>query len=140
MSSNIDNLLSDLDNVVVSSSIKDACSDKRYLSKAIENAYLVENLKAKLDGNKSLDDVAHAVYEKFEGKITPAEFFGSAQYVQNFSGDNLVCSLSDKISKRDIEDGYLLDTNELDEEDAPDEIYDIADAYYLGDYENRDNL
>ena len=136
MSSNIDNLLSDLDNVVVKSAIDDACTDKRYLSKAIENAYLVENLKAKLDDNKSLDDVAHAVYEKFEGKFTPAEFVGSAQYVQFFSGDNLVDSLSDKISEQDIEDGYLLDTDELDEEDFyKDDCYEPVDAYFLSDYE-----
>lgn len=54
----IDTLLSYLDDNVVGSAIKDACNDKRYLSKAIENAYLVEDLKAKLDGNKSFDDVA----------------------------------------------------------------------------------
>lgn len=136
MSSNIDNLLSDLDNVVVGSAIDDACTDKRYLSKAIENAYLVENLKANLDGNKSLDDVAHAVYEKFEGKFTPAEFVGSAQYVQLFSGDNLVGSLSDKISEQDIDDGYLLDTDEFDEEDIyKEDCYEPVEAYYLNDYE-----
>lgn len=43
----IDNLLSYLDDNVVGSAIKDACNDKRYLSKAIENAYLVESFKAK---------------------------------------------------------------------------------------------
>lgn len=132
----IDALLKDLDNVVVASSVDDALEDKRYLSKAIENAYLVENLKAKLDGNKSFDDVAHAVYEKFEGKVTPAEFVGSAQYVRLFSGDNLVGSLSDKISEQDIEDGYLLDTDELDEEDFyKEDCYEPVDAYFLSEYE-----
>lgn len=112
--------------------VRKAIDDKARLSVAIENAYLAESL----DPNKGFSDIAHAVYAKFEGKITPAEFVGSAQYVKLFSGDDLVSVLSDKISEQDIEDGYLLDTDELDEDDAPDDIYDISDAYYLGDYES----
>lgn len=33
------------------------------MSTVIENAYLVENLKAKFDGNKSFEDVARSVYD-----------------------------------------------------------------------------
>lgn len=110
----IDTLLSYLDDNVVGSAIKDACNDKRYLSKAIENAYLVEDLKAKLDGNKSFDDVARAVYEKFEGKITPAEFVGSSVYTGCFSGEQLSATLNDKISERDYEAGHFFDTDELE--------------------------
>lgn len=131
----IDTLLSYLDDNVVGSAIKDACNDKRYLSKAIENAYLVEDLKAKLDGNKSFDDVARAVYEKFEGKITPAEFVGSSVYTGCFSGEHLSATLNDKISERDYEAGHFLDTDELDEDAIPDEVYNLADTYYIGDYE-----
>ena len=131
----IDTLLSYLDDNVVGSAIKDACNDKRYLSKAIENAYLVEDLKAKLDGNKSFDDVARAVYEKFEGKITPAEFVGSSVYTGCFSGEHLSATLNDKIFERDYEAGHFLDTDELDEDAIPDEVYNLADTYYIGDYE-----
>jgi len=131
----IDNLLSYLDDNVVGSAIKDACNDKRYLSKAIENAYLVESLKAKLDGNKFFDDVAHSVYDKFEGKITPAEFVGSSAYVGCFSGEHLSATLNDKISERDYEDGHFLDTDELPEDAVPDEVYNLADTYYIGNYE-----
>lgn len=123
--------MSYLDDNVVGSAIKDACNDKRYLSKAIENAYLVEDLKAKLDGNKSFDDVARAVYEKFEGKITPAEFVGSSAYVGCFSGEHLSATLNDKISERDYEDGRFLDTDELPEDDVPDEVYNLADTMSL---------
>lgn len=45
---------------------------------------MAESVRAKLYGNDSFGDVAHAVYEKFEGKIIPEEFVGSAQYVNNF--------------------------------------------------------
>lgn len=131
----INNLLSDLDDIVVGSAIKDACDDKRYLSKAIENAYLVEDLKAKLDGNKSFDDVARSVYEKFEGKITPAEFVGSSVYVGCFSGEHLSATLNDKISERDCEEGHFLDTDELPEDAVPDEVYNLVDTYYIGNYE-----
>nr|DAF27978.1 MAG TPA: hypothetical protein [Caudoviricetes sp.] len=79
----------------INADVDNAIDGKECLSVAIENAYLVESL----DPNKSFSDIAHAVYAKFEGKITPAEFVGSAQYVQNFSGDNLVSVLSDKISE-----------------------------------------
>lgn len=127
--------MSYLDDNVVGSAIKDACNDKRYLSKAIENAYLVEDLKVKLDGNKSFDDVARAVYEKFEGKITPAEFVGSSVYTGCFSGEHLSATLNDKISERDYEAGHFLDTDELDEDAIPDEVYNLADTYYIGDYE-----
>ena len=131
----IDTLLSYLDDNVVGSAIKDACNDKRYLSKAIENAYLVESFKAKLDGNKFFDEVAHSVYDKFEGKITPAEFVGSSAYVGCFSGEHLSATLNDKISERDYEAGRFLDTDELPEDDVPDEVYNLADTYYIGDYE-----
>lgn len=127
--------MSYLDDNVVGSAIKDACNDKRYLSKAIENSYLVEDLKAKLDGNKSFDDVARAVYEKFEGKITPAEFVGSSVYTGCFSGEHLSATLNDKISERDYEAGHFLDTDELDEDAIPDEVYNLADTYYIGEYE-----
>lgn len=87
-------------------------------SVAIENAYLAESVRAKLYGNDSFGDVAHVVYEKFEGKIIPEEFVGSAQYVNNFikgsfGENNLVYALSDKISEKEVADGYLLDTEGL---------------------------
>lgn len=118
-----------------------ALDDKKYLSSAIEDAYLLETLKAKLDGNKSFDDVAHAVYEKFEGKIIPEEFVGSAQYVNNFikgsfGENNLVYALSDKISEKEVADGYLLDTEGLSDWELDTyPIYDVVDAYQLGAYE-----
>lgn len=115
--------------------VRNALDDKKYLSSAIEDAYLLETLKAKLDDNKSLDDVAHAVYEKFEGKFTPAEFVGSSVYVGCFSGEHLSATLNDKISERDYEAGRFLDTDELSEDDVPDEVYSLADTYYIGDYE-----
>lgn len=111
----IDTLLSYLDDNVVGSAIKDACNDKRYLSKAIENAYLVEDLKAKLDGNKSFDDVAHAVYEKFEGKFTPAEFVGSSVYTGCF--DKLINDESGFVRAYVARQGYGLDKL-VDDEDS----------------------
>lgn len=48
---------------------KYACDNHEYLSKAIQNAYLIENKKAQVEGNTSFGDVAHAVYKKFEGRI-----------------------------------------------------------------------
>lgn len=119
----------------VDMAVRKALDDKKYLSSAIEDAYLLETLKAKLDGNKSFDDVAHAIYEKFEGKFTPAEFVGSSAYVGCFSGEHLSATLNDKISERDYEDGHFLDTDELDEDAIPDEVYNLADTYYIGDYE-----
>ena len=42
----------------VADGIETGCKHYKYLSTVIENAYLVENLKAKFDGNKSFEDVA----------------------------------------------------------------------------------
>lgn len=81
------------------------------------------------------DEVAHSAYDKFEGKITPAEFVGSSAYVGCFSGEHLSATLHDKISERDYEVGHFLDTDELDEDAIPDEVYNLADTYYIGDYE-----
>lgn len=108
----LDEFLSYVDNQVAVNVVY-GCDDKSRLSVAIENAYLAESVRAKLYGNDSFGDVAHAVYEKFEGKIIPEEFVGSAQYVNNFikgsfGENNLVYALSDKISEKEVADGYLL--------------------------------
>lgn len=128
--------MSYLDDNVVGSAIKDACNDKRYLSKAIENAYLVESLKAKLDGNKFFDEVAHSVYDKFEGKITPAEFVGSSVYVGCFSGEHLSATLYDKISERDFVSALYsyLDGAIADYYKSRDSIGIIAQCYAIEDF------
>lgn len=92
----IDNLLSYLDDNVVGSAIKDACNDKRYLSKAIENAYLVEDLKAKLDGNKSFDDVARAVYENF-GKYVGNTVKSRLRSVLDYSFHEELCQAGSRV-------------------------------------------
>lgn len=73
----LDEFLSYVDNWVAVDVVH-GCDDKSRLSVAIENVYLAESVRAKLYGNDSFGDVAHAVYEKFEGKIIPEEFVGSA--------------------------------------------------------------
>lgn len=136
----LDEFLSYVDNQVAVDVVY-GCDDKSRLSVAIENAYLAESVRAKLYGNDSFGDVAHAVYEKFEGKIIPEEFVGSAQYVNNFikgsfGENNLVYALSDKISEKEVADGYLLDTEGLSDWELDTyPIYDVVDAYRLGAYE-----
>lgn len=136
----LDEFLSYVDNQVAVNVVY-GCDDKSRLSVAIENAYLAESVRAKLYGNDSFGDVAHAVYEKFEGKIIPEEFVGSAQYVNNFikgsfGENNLVYALSDKISEKEVADGYLLDTERLSDWELDTyPIYDVVDAYRLGAYE-----
>lgn len=136
----LDEFLSYVDNQVAVDVVR-GCDDKSRLSVAIENAYLAESVRAKLYGNESFGDVAHAVYEKFEGKIIPEEFVGSAQYVNNFikgsfGENNLVYALSDKISEKEVADGYLLDTEGLSDWELDTyPIYDVVDAYRLGAYE-----
>ena len=136
----LDEFLSYVDNQVAVDVVH-GCDDKSRLSVAIENAYLAESVRAKLYGNESFGDVAHAVYEKFEGKIIPEEFVGSAQYVNNFikgsfGENNLVYALSDKISEKEVADWYLLDTEGLSDWELDTyPIYDVVDAYRLGAYE-----
>ena len=136
----LDEFLSYVDNHVAVDVVH-GCDDKSRLSVAIENAYLAESVRAKLYGHDSFGDVAHAVYEKFEGKIIPEEFVGSAQYVNNFikgsfGENNLVYALSDKISEKEVADGYLLDTEGLSDWELDTyPIYDVVDAYQLGAYE-----
>lgn len=136
----LDEFLSYVDNWVAVDVVH-GCDDKSRLSVAIENVYLAESVRAKLYGNDSFGDVAHAVYEKFEGKIIPEEFVGSAQYVNNFikgsfGENNLVYALSDKISEKEVADGYLLDTEVLSDWELDTyPIYDVVDAYRLGAYE-----
>lgn len=105
----------------------------KWLSTVIENAYLVENLKAKFNDNNSFDDVARAVYEKFEGKVTPAEFVGSCAYTECFIGESFSKALPDKISEQDIKEGLYLDTSEF----TPDDILLCDfDYYHIMDYED----
>lgn len=75
----------------VADGIDTGCKHHKYLSTVIENAYLVENLKAKFDGNKSFEDVARSVYDEFEGKVTPAEFVGSCAYTECFIEERRAC-------------------------------------------------
>lgn len=77
---------------------KYACDNHEYLSKAIQNAYLIENKKAQVEGNTSFGDVAHAVYKKFEGRITPEEFIGSSVYIECFTGKKFADALSNETS------------------------------------------
>lgn len=109
-------LLSYLDDNVVGSAIKDACNDKRYLSKAIENAYLVEDLKAKLDGNKSFDDdalVRYYVAEQGYGldKLINDESGFVRAYVarQGYGLDKLVDDEDSYVREAVAEQGYGLD-------------------------------
>lgn len=105
----------------------------KWLSTDIENAYLLENLKAKFNDNNSFDDVARAVYEKFEGKVDPDAFVGSCAYTECFIGESFSKVLPDKISEQDIKEGLYLDTSEF----TPDDILLCDfDYYYIMDYED----
>ena len=117
----------------VADGIDIGCKYHKHLSTVIENAYLVENLKAKFDGNKSFEDVARSVYDEFEGKVTPAEFVGSCAYTECFIGESFSKALPDKISEQDIKEGLYLDTSEF----TPDDILlcDV-DYYHIMDYED----
>lgn len=104
------------------------------MSIVIENAYLVENLKAKFDGNKSFEDVARSVYDEFEGKVTPAEFVGSCAYTECFIGENFFEALPDKISEKDLEEGCHLDSSVVPAEYM---LYPCDfDYYYIMDYKD----
>jgi len=117
----------------VADGIDTGCKHHKYLSTVIENAYLVENLKAKFDGNKSFEDVARSVYDEFEGKVTPAEFVGSCAYTECFIGESFSKALPDKISEQDIKEGLYLDTSEF----TPDDILLCDfDYYHIMDYED----
>ena len=117
----------------VADGIDTGCKHHKYLSTVIENAYLVENLKAKFDGNKSFEDVARSVYDEFEGKVTPAEFVGSCAYTECFIGESFSKAFPDKISEKDIKEGLYLDTSEF----TPDDILLCDfDYYYIMDYED----
>lgn len=108
----------------------------KWLSTDIENAYLLENLKAKFNDNNSFDDVARAVYEKFEGKVDPDVFVGSCAYTECFIGESFSKALPDKISEQDIKDGLYLDTSEF----TPDDILLCDfDYYHIMDYEDATN-
>lgn len=105
----------------------------KWLSTDIENAYLLENLKAKFNDNNSFDDVARSVYEKFEGKVDPDVFVGSCAYTECFIGESFSKSLPDKISEQDIKEGLYLDTSEF----TPDDILLCDfDYYHIMDYED----
>ena len=105
----------------------------KWLSTDIENAYLLENLKAKFNDNNSFDDVARAVYEKFEGKVDPDAFVGSCAYIECFIGESFSKALPDKISEQDIKEGLYLDTSEF----TPDDILLCDfDYYHIMDYED----
>lgn len=117
----------------VADGIDTGCKHHKYLSTVIENAYLVENLKAKFDGNKSFEDVARSVYDEFEGKVTPAEFVGSCAYTECFICESFSKALPDKISEQDIKEGLYLDTSEF----TPDDILLCDfDYYHIMDYED----
>lgn len=105
----------------------------KWLSTDIENAYLLENLKAKFNDNNSFDDLARAVYEKFEGKVDPDVFVGSCAYTECFIGESFSKALPDKISEQDIKEGLYLDTSEF----TPDDILLCDfDYYHIMDYED----
>lgn len=128
----LDKFLSDCDDEVADG-IDTCCKHHKYLSTVIENAYLVENLKAKFDGNKSFEDVARSVYDEFEGKVTPAEFVGSCAYTECFIGESFSKALPDKISEQDIKEGRYLDTSEF----TPDDILLCDfDYYHIMDYKD----
>ena len=129
----LDKFLSYCDDEVVDG-IDAGCKHHKYLSTVIENAYLVENLKAKFDGNKSFEDVARAVYDEFEGKVTPAEFVGSCAYTECFTGENFFEALPDKISEKDLEEGRHLDSSVVPAEYM---LYPCDfDYYYIMDYKD----
>lgn len=118
----------------VADGIDTGCKYHKYLSTVIENAYLVENLKAKFDGNKSFEDVARSVYDEFEGKVTPAEFVGSCAYTECFTGENFFEALPDKISEKDLEEGRHLDSSVVPAEYM---LYPCDfDYYYIMDYKD----
>lgn len=118
----------------VADGIDTGCKHHKYLSTVIENAYLVENLKAKFDGNKSFEDVARSVYDEFEGKVTPAEFVGSCAYTECFTGENFFEALPDKISEKDLEEGRHLDSSVVPAEYM---LYPCDfDYYYIMDYKD----
>lgn len=118
----------------VADGIETGCKHYKYLSTVIENAYLVENLKAKFDGNKSFEDVARSVYDEFEGKVTPAEFVGSCAYTECFTGENFFEALPDKISEKDLEEGRHLDSSVVPAEYM---LYPCDfDYYYIMDYKD----
>ena len=118
----------------VADGIDIGCEHHKYLSTVIENAYLVENLKAKFDGNKSFEDVARSVYDEFEGKVTPAEFVGSCAYTECFTGENFFEALPDKISEKDLEEGRHLDSSVVPAEYM---LYPCDfDYYYIMDYKD----
>lgn len=127
----LDNFLAYVDDGVTAL-CKDAVSNRNHLSKAIERAYILEDLKAKFDGNKSFGDVAYAVYNKFEGKIAPEDFVGSCVYIELFTGKNFEAALSDKMTDVDFEKCRLLDSPELEEQ--PYAAYRESDYYYLSKY------
>lgn len=106
----------------------------KWLSTDIENAYLLENLKAKFNDNNSFDDVARAVYEKFEGKVDPDVFVGSCAYTECFTGENFFEALPDKISEKDLEEGRHLDSSVVPAEYM---LYPCDfDYYYIMDYKD----
>lgn len=117
----------------VADGIDTGCEHHKYLSTVIENAYLVENLKAKFDGNKSFEDVARSVYDEFEGKVMPAEFVGSCAYTECFIGESFSKALPDKISEQDIKEGLYLDTSEFTSDDI---LLCDFDYYHIMDYED----
>lgn len=118
----------------VADGIDTCCKHHKYLSTVIENAYLVENLKAKFDGNNSFEDVARSVYDEFEGKVTPAEFVGSCAYTECFTGENFFEALPDKISEKDLEEGRHLDSSVVPAEYM---LYPCDfDYYYIMDYKD----
>lgn len=118
----------------VADGIDTGCKHHKYLSTVIENAYLVENLKVKFDGNKSFEDVARSVYDEFEGKVTPAEFVGSCAYTECFTGENFFEALPDKISEKDLEEGRHLDSSVVPAEYM---LYPCDfDYYYIMDYKD----
>lgn len=118
----------------VADGIDTGCKYHKYLSTVIENAYLVENLKVKFDGNKSFEDVARSVYDEFEGKVTPAEFVGSCAYTECFTGENFFEALPDKISEKDLEEGRHLDSSVVPAEYM---LYSCDfDYYYIMDYKD----
>ena len=129
----LDKFLSYCDDEVVDG-IDTGCKHHKYLSTVIENAYLVENLKAKFDGNKSFEDVARSVYDAFEGKVTPAEFVGSCAYTECFIDESFSKALPDKISEKDIKEGRHLDSSVVPVEYM---LYPCDfDYYYIMDYKD----
>lgn len=128
----LDKFLSRCD-VEVNDGIDAGTRHHKWLSTDIENAYLLENLKAKFNDNNSFDDVARAVYEKFEGKVDPDVFVGSCAYTECFIGESFSKALPDKISEQDIKEGLYLDTSEF----TPDDILLCDfDYYHIMDYED----